>query len=75
MFTLWILILGLKNELGQTVLSKSGRPAMQAIATYHTVSECTSSAKTLYKFLNTHSAGVDVICLPTGVSDPVGQKR
>lgn len=74
MYTLWILIIGLQNALGQTPLPNNGaQPAMQPIATYRTSGKCQASAKMLYKFLTKHSVSVDVMCVPTGVSDPVAK--
>ncbi|MBW8078643.1 MAG: hypothetical protein GJU76_11340 [Gallionella sp.] len=72
MFTVWVLILGVKNVLGQTPLSTTpAQLAMQPIATYRNAKDCTAAATTLYKFVEGHSVGADVICLPTGVSDPM----
>jgi hypothetical protein len=74
MFTLWILILGFKNVAGDTLLNSTGaQPAMQPIATYSTQKECSTVAQMLYKTLQEGGVSEDVICLPTGVSDPVAK--
>ena len=74
MYTLWILILGLQVGVGPTAQIHPSRPAMQPIATYSTHAECVASGNTLYKFLMSHEVGVDIVCLSTGVSDPVGSR-
>jgi hypothetical protein len=74
MTTLWVLILGIQNAAGQALINHTGAQlAMQPVATYGTQDECQTSAGRLYKFLTTHSVSVDVLCLPTGVSDPVAK--
>lgn len=75
MVTLWILIIGFKNAGGALSLNTTGgQPVMQAIATYRTASECNTASKGLYEALQNGGVAVDVVCLPTGVSDPVSKQ-
>ena len=70
MVTLWILIFGFKNS-GGSVTPFSGQPIMQPIATYPTEKECNSAGAGVYGGLQKGGVAVNVICLPTGLSDPI----
>ena len=75
MFTLWILIIGFKNASGSVSLNTTGgQPVMQAIATYRTSSECNAASKGIFDALQNGGVAVDVVCLPTGMSDPVSKQ-
>ncbi len=71
LFTLWILIFGLKNAGGSVTLFQ-GPLALQPIGTFETQKECELIAHPLYTTMQNNGAAVDVFCLPTGISDPVG---
>jgi hypothetical protein len=70
MVTLWILIIGFKSA-GGSMSSYNGRPTMQPLANYATEHECDAAAKDVHDSLQAGGVGVNTICLPTGVSDPL----
>ncbi len=70
MITLWILVLGFKN-VGGTVTLSTGQPLMQPIATYRTQKECDLASKVVFSGLQNGGVAANVICLPSGISDPV----
>ena len=74
MFTLWILIMGFGNSGGSVALL-SGAAQMQPIATYRSAKACSSTATQLYRTLRAGGVDANVICLPTGVADPLRAPR
>jgi hypothetical protein len=74
MVTLWILIIGFKNA-GGIMTPYAGPPTMQALATYRTDHECDVASKGIHEELQAGGVSVHVICLPTGMSDPLSAVR
>lgn len=71
--TLWVLIRGFGNAGGTVTLLTAA--AMQPIATYRTAAECNKIAKGLLNGLRQGGTDANVLCLPTGKSDPVRRQK
>jgi hypothetical protein len=72
MTTLWILFLGFRNATGG-VTPFTGQQTLQPLATYRTVQECSDSGQSIFTLMQGRVIVVQMICLPTGVSDPVAR--
>lgn len=70
--TLWVLVRGFGNVGGSVTLLD--RAHMQAIGTYRTNTGCVKVAKAVHDGLRAGGTDADVLCLPTGLTDPVASR-